>query len=233
MTRMTNAVPSRSNRALYAVSLVVLALGTSLVVAAEPKSLFGSALITGADNRISVTRVPVIDSTGKVTYKEVTIDFEVSSTGVLTLAPSSPTITPSPSLITSGFKAGKYKDARGNKYVVTGPSVIPNTTRTTWSLAFTTGPDATQFSMSWTTGPIAGHPNQSSLTARSITTEAYSWGIVGSEAFLSGYFPFIYWGNHGYVVGAAQAGGQLVLHLFSDLNNVEDGSVSLLSCTAC
>lgn len=65
--------------------------------AAPPKSSFGSALITGADNRISVTRVPVISSTGVVTYKDVTIDFEVGSTGVLTLAPFSPTITASPS----------------------------------------------------------------------------------------------------------------------------------------
>jgi len=200
--------------------------------AATPKSSFGSALITGADNRISVTRVPVISSTGAVTYKNVTIDFEVSSTGVLTLAPFSPIIAASPSLITSGFKAGNYRDGRGNKYAVTGPSVIPETTRTAWSLALTSGPDASQFSLSWVTGPIAGHPNQSSLAARSITTTAYSWGIVGSESLITGSFPFIQWGNNGYVAGAAQAGNQLVLHLFRNLDNLEDGNVSLTFCTA-
>ncbi len=232
MPSITNAILAHSSRALCAASFVVLAFGTSLTMAATPTSYFGSALITGTNNRISVTRVPVIDSAGTVTYKDVTINFVVNSTGGLSFT-SSP-ITPSPALITSGFKAGTYKDTRGNKYAVTGPSVIPGTTRTAWSLAFTTGPDAAQFSMSWVTGPIAGHPNQSSLTARSITTTAYSWGTVGVEQFKTSSFPFSYWGNYARVVGAAQAGNQLVFHLFSNIDNIEDDSVSLQFCpSAC
>ncbi len=122
-----------TNRILCILSLIVLALGTNLAEAVTPKAAFGSALITGANNRISVSRVPVINSTGVVTYKDITINFEVSSSGVLTMAPFNPTITASPSLITSGFKAGNYKDGRGNKYVLSGPSVVPGTTRTAWS----------------------------------------------------------------------------------------------------
>jgi hypothetical protein len=228
---------SNTNRALCVLNLLVLALGTNLAEAVTPRAAFGSALITGAEKRISVSRVPVINSAGVVTYKDITINFEVSSSGVLTLAPFNPTITASPSLLTSGFKAGNYKDGRGNKYVVSGPSAIPNTTRTAWSMAFVSGPDATQFSMGWVTGPITGHPNESSLKARRITTTAYSWGIVGSENEPPGYtsFPFYTWGtNRGHVVGAAQAGNQVVFHLFSDLDNIEDGSVSLTLCaTVC
>src|SRR5215470_7709155 len=101
MTRTANAKSIHLNRVFYILSLGVL-LGTGLSGAAEPQpsfgsaiipvprpagpqSFFGSALITGANNRITVTRVPVIDSRGKVTYRDITIDFEVSSTGVLTL----------------------------------------------------------------------------------------------------------------------------------------------------
>jgi hypothetical protein len=232
MKRTANALPKRLNRAICTLSLLGMAISTNLAMAAiaTPNAYFGSALITGADNRISVSRVPVIDSAGTVTYKDLTIDFDVSSVGELNMSAYNPTITASPALITSGFKAGNYKDARGNKYAVTGPSVIPGTTRTTWSLAFVTGADASQFSMSWVTGPITGHPNQSSLTARSITTTAYSWGIVGAVSPISGLFPFNGWLNAN-VVGAAQAGDQLVLHYFKAGDNIEDASVSLTYCT--
>ncbi len=73
-------------------------------MAATPNAYFGSALITGANNRISVSRVPVINSAGAVTYKDLTFNFDVSSAGVLSMLAFNPTITASPSLITSGFK---------------------------------------------------------------------------------------------------------------------------------
>ena len=228
-----------TNRILCILSLIVLALGANLAEAVTPRAAFGSALITGADKRISVSRVPVINSTGVVTYKDITINFEVSSAGVLTMAPFNPTITASPSLLTTGFKAGNYKDGRGNKYIVSGPSAIPNTTRTAWSLAFVSGLDTTQFSMGWVTGPIVGHPNQPSLALLKITTTAYSWGIVGSGSVKEFDFPFYNWHNGGHVVGAAQAGNQVVFHLFkaggySGGDNIEDGSVSLTLCaTVC
>ena len=128
MTLSTNVSTTRLNRAFCTLSLVVLVLGSNSSYAATPNAYFGSALITGADNRISVTRVPVINSAGVVTYQDLTIDFDVTSTGVLNMSPYNPTITASPSLITKSFKAGDYKDAHGNKYTVTGPSVIPGTT---------------------------------------------------------------------------------------------------------
>lgn len=229
MASTINVIAIRSNRALRAASFAILAFGTGLAVAATPTSYFGSALITGTNNRISITRVPVINSAGTVTYKDLTINFVVDSAGTLTFGPS--TIAASPSLIASGFKAGTYKDARGNKYSVGGPSVIPGTTRTAWSLALISGPDATQFSIGWVTGPIAGHPNQASLTARSITSTAYSWGIAGAETYISSSFPFYFWGDYGNVVGAAQAGNQISFHLFSNSDNIEDDSVSLQLCT--
>ncbi len=204
-----------------------LALGANVASAATPRAKFDSALVTGSTDRISVTRVPVVDSAGKTAYKDVTIDFEVDEAGTLMLAPFSPTIEAAPSLVTSGFKAGNYKDTRGNTYKLAGPSVVPGTTRTMWSLSLAVATsDASFFSMNWTTGPIAGHPNQSSLTARNITSTAFSWGIVGDGHAAISYFPFYGW-NYGEVVGAAQVGNQLVLHLFENLDNIEDSNVSL------
>jgi len=203
---------------------VGLALGANLVSADTPRASFGSALITGADNRITVTRVPVIDSAGKVTYRDVTVNFNVSNTGALTLG--TPTNNPSPNLVTSGFQAGDYKDSRGNVYKVTGPSVIPGTTRTLWALALVSaGFDATKFSMSWVTGSVAGHPNQSSLTPRKITSSSFSWGIVGARDGSSA-FPFWGWDNSE-VVGAAQAGNQIVFYLFEGADDIADKSMTL------
>ncbi len=200
-----------------------LALGPGLASAATPRAVLGSATITAADNRLTVTRVPVINSAGAVTYKDVTLNFQVDAAGTLILAPA--TIAASPNLVTSGFMAGNYKDTRGNTYSVSGPSVIPGTTRTVWSLVFTAGPDASQFSMNWVTGPVVGHPNESSLKARNITSTAFSWGIVGAEDATNN-FPFYLWGGGGHVVGAAQAGNQIVFH-FYDNGNIEDDNVSL------
>lgn len=205
--------------------------------ATTPKPFFQSALITGAANTIAASRVPVIDSAGNVTYKDVTLRFNVSGTGALSLAPGNLVITNSPTLVTSGFKPGNYKDSSGNKYVLSGPSAIPGSTRTAWSLAFTSGSQAKQFSASWTTGPIAGHPNQSSLGRIKMTSTAYtgySWGIAGNVAYISSDFPFDEWGNQGNVIGAVQAGEQVVLHLFKigDEDSVEDDSVSLVRCAA-
>ncbi len=224
MTRIADTSFTRRHPLLWGLFLG-LALGANVVSAATPRASFGSALITSADNRISVTRVPVINSAGAVSYKDVTINFTVDTAGTLTAGAT--TINASPNLVTSGFQAGNYRDARGNTYKVTGPSVIPGTTRTMWSLVFVSGPDATQLSMSWVTGPITGHPNQSSLTVRNITSTAYSWGIIGDAKYLSSNFPFYGWGNGAYVVGAAQAGTQLILNAFSNLDNIVDDSVSL------
>lgn len=220
------------SKTLSSLGFAVLVLNTNLAAAATtPNAYFESAVITGSGNYINVSRVPVVDSTGKVTYKDINIEFEVNNAGVLNMAAFSPTITASPALITSGFKAGYYKDARGNKYQVTGPSVIPNTTRTVWSLAFVAGSDVKQFSMSWITGPVIGHPNQPSLDYNKITTNAYSWGLMGSASGGVSGFPFLNW-NNANVVGAVQAGNQLVLHYFtSNANNVEDASASLTYCT--
>ena len=216
-------------------SYLVVAITSGVAIgvnAATPTSYFQSSVITGSNNQISVQRVPVTDVNGKVTYKNVTIDFTVSATGTLLDNPA--LITAAPSLVTNGFVQGKYKDTHGYVYALSGPSVVPSTSRTAWSLTLVAAPTGIKpnFSVNWITGSIAGHPIESVLTYNKIVSAAYSWGLMGTNSFGGGE-AFSYWYTNS-VIGANQAGNQLVLHLYyNNGNNLEDGSVSLTYCPTC
>jgi len=199
-----------------------------------PTSFFESSVITGSNNRISVQRVPVVDANGKVTYKNLTIDFTVSNTGVLLDKPA--LITAAPVLYTPNFVAGKYKDGSGYTYALSGPSVVPGTSRTAWSLILIAAPAGLSlfnFSLNWITGVIAGHPIEAMLKKDGLTTTNYSWGTVGTNGLNNSTWNFSGWPVSA-IVGAIQSGNQLSIHLYkNDVNNVEDGSVSLLYCPTC
>jgi hypothetical protein len=84
--------------------------------AAPPDMLLQSANLSDSGNTLNVTRVPVRDSTGKITYKDIELTFDISNTGVVTLGPGSPVVTTSPSLNVAGFRAGIYKDTDKRHY---------------------------------------------------------------------------------------------------------------------
>jgi hypothetical protein len=217
------------NQTLNAIVLTGLTFTASVAIAATPTAFMGSATINTTENRIEATYVPVQDASGKVVYKNVLLDFQVDDAGNLSLAVGSPTITPAPILPTTKFKAGQYKDANGKKYTVAGPSVIPGTARTSWSLVSNAIP---QISLNWITGNVIGHPNQTILNLKKITSNGFSWGTVGFNSSSSG-TPFYNWQN-GSVVGAVQSVNQITFHLFQNNDNIEDASVSLQYCnTVC
>ena len=156
------------------------------------------------------------------------MQFDVDGlTGKPTITPLFPTIVTSPSVTVGNFKPGTYKDGRGDKYAVGGPNIVAGG-RTSWSIAMLPNPSGGFVNATWTTGPIAGHPNQASLTARTITSTAFSWGVMGASGNLYG-GPFWIW-SQGAVIGASQTGNSLALHLFLDLNAIEDSNVSLTLC---
>lgn len=211
--------------------LASISLANVAIAAQTPTAYFGSATVNTSNNRIQATGVPVQDANGAIVYKNIALDFQVDAAGNVSLVADSPTITTTPRLVTSGFKAGNYKDALGTVYTVSGPSAIPGSTRSSWSLVAN---GSTQFSASWITGKISGHPNQDSLTVRNITSTAFTWGTVGVNGFqfVSGAV-FNSWAPSA-VVGVTQAGNQLVLHLFVNYDAIEDSSVALQYCnTAC
>ena len=219
------------------IKLALIGLASALAghsaLAATPTMQAESATLSGASNTVVITRVPTTTATGAVKYWNITLQFDVDGlTGKPTIAPLFPTIVTSPSVSVGNFKPGTYKDGKGFKYTVGGPNIVAGG-RTSWSISMQ--PDAPNvgfiFNAAWTTGPIAGHPNQASLTARAITSTAFSWGIVGSnnDFNIGGTFTRYVW-EPGIVVGASQTGNSLVLHAFQDLNATEDSNVSLTLC---
>ena len=217
----------RTGTKLALISLASALAGHS-ALAATPTMQAESATLSGANNTVVITRVPTTTATGAVKVWNITLQFDVDGlTGKPTIAPLFPTIVTSPSVTVSNFKPGAYKDGRGNKYTVGGPNIVAGG-RTSWSISMQPNAGGAIFSAAWTTGFIAGHPNQASLTERAITSTAFSWGISGSSTQDSS-GPFYGWST-GRVVGAAQTGNSLVLHLFSDLNATEDSNASLTFC---
>jgi len=222
MMKFVNITPRDFRNALTATALVVSA-GTAS--AAPPDMLLQSANVSGSGNTLNVTRVPVRDSTGKVTYKDIELSFDVSNTGVVTLGPGSPVVTTSPSLNVAAFRAGIYKDSLKRHVQVSGPSVLAGG-RTGWTISWIDPTAGNHFNATWATGAVTGHPNETTLKAYGITTTAYSWGVIGSNnhVFLSGWYP-------SYVFGAAQTGDTLTLHYFES-DTVEDAAWIFTRCPA-
>ena len=119
---------------------LVMAASVSMTAQAQtsPGMALENSTIAGAGNVISVTRVPVRNSTGVVSYKNIDIQFSIDNAGAVTLAPTFPKISTSAAPIPSSFKAGTYKSADGLKYTVTGPSIF-SASRVAWRLDLVAG----------------------------------------------------------------------------------------------
>ena len=206
--------------------------GVAAANAAVPATfLEQSSSITGASDTLKISRLPVRPATGPIQYYDVEFKLQVDATGAPVLAPSSPVIGLSPSLLSAAFKAGKYKDPSGNVYTVTGPGAAAGG-RTNWTLLLTkkgTACPTCTFDANWTTGPILGHPLEVKIKAQAITVSAYSYGTV-QNAGSGGYLYYCSYYNR--IVGYVQVGNNLVLHGFCNGNNVESGQVTLSYCTA-
>ena len=218
----------------FALAAIVSVLASQAVLAVTPTMQSQSATLSGASNQVVITRVPITDQFGAVKYWDIQLQFTLDPlTGKPSVSTGFPTVVTSPSITVGNFKPGTYRDSLGRKYTVGGPNVAAGG-RTSWSLAADPSASGLVVSVAWTTGPIAGHPNQASLNDRAITSTAFSWGTMGSSN--DGYpssLPFYYW-SVGSVVGASQTGNTLSLHLFRDLNAVEDSTATLIFCsTAC
>ena len=217
----------------FALAAIVSVLASQAVLAVTPTMQSQSATLSGASNQVVITRVPITDQFGAVKYWDIQLQFTLDPlTGKPSVSTGFPTVVTSPSITVGNFKPGTYRDSLGRKYTVGGPNVAAGG-RTSWSLAAVPSASGHVVSVAWTTGPIVGHPNQASLNARAITSTAFSWGTMGASNDSSGPFQQFTWTN-GSVVGASQTGNNLSLHLFQDLNAVEDSTTTLTFCsTAC
>jgi hypothetical protein len=188
--------------------------------------------ISGIGDKIYMTRVPVKTSAGTIVYRDVTISFDVSASGGLTMTAGYPIVVASPPLITGNFRAGNYKDTFGHKYVVASPGALGGG-RTKWTLkwAIPAG-QAGALDVTWVTGPVAGHPFEERLRAHNISASTYSWGIVGQASTTTPGFPYPPFGvQSGGAIGVWQTGDQLEIHVFTG-SGVDVGHFFLTRCAA-
>jgi hypothetical protein len=151
-----------------------------------PHAEFPNSTLTGANNTITATRVPVVDSTGAIHYRDITLLFDVedsSSAGVsVTLASGYPTVVPSATpILIEGFQAGTYVAPTGAKIAVTGPGVASGGA-TEWSLAQSGTTCSFPFSATWYVGQNANNPLYARLKKAGITSTAYSYGLLGTSS---------------------------------------------------
>ena len=87
-----------------ALSLTLLA---TPAIAANPTSFLQYGVISGQGQTITLTRIPVTNARGAVSYYDGSISFIVAPTGTLG---TNPTVTfiPSPTLTTAQFQPGRY-----------------------------------------------------------------------------------------------------------------------------
>jgi hypothetical protein len=197
MIVIANQLNSRSRFTRLAVIALMFAtvwLGNACALAADldalasaasvPYSLFQYATLTGSSNTLTATFVPIVTA-GGTSYWNITLDFNVSSTGVLTVASLQQTQAPPP--IVSSFRAGTYcasPNVGNGKACITvgGPGETSGGT-TEWSLTAAPGSWADTYpeSATWYVGPLASSPLASRLAAAKITSTDYSYGTVGAQ----------------------------------------------------
>ena len=159
-----------------------------------PYLLFQSSTLSGSGNTISVTQLPVVTSTG-ISYKNVSLLFDVDSQGNLTLASGYPIVTVPTRPIVSAFKAGTYvgpPTILGGKavIVVSGPSVGPGGS-TEWSLTSGSGADPCTYpdtAVWYAVQALANSPLATRLKSANITSTMSSYGVGRSQCTTDGYY---------------------------------------------
>ena len=183
-----------------------------------PQAYFQYSALTGSGDTMLATRVPAIDSSGKTHYWDVTLLFDVDSSGNLTLAAGYPIITPSPNLLTSAFQAGNYVGPStdcGGSFLTTisGPGVVSGGA-TEWSLAASSGACSTTYptSADWYVGPYNSSPLLTRLKAAGISQTVYQ--AYGGWGTGSGYDSGDNWGTNT-LMAFSQDGGSITITSFT------------------
>lgn len=216
--------------ALGAVAFFAVAVSTALngvhaqdqqedEAAALPSSYaqFQYATITGTNNVLNVTMLPVVTPKGTI-YKNLTLQVTANAEGGITVEPA--TVVPAPAILATAFKAGKYigpssiNDGK-NQITVTGPGVVPGGT-SVWSLVSSSEPSVCTYPISgtWYVGPIANNPLAARLKKAGISSTAYTWGTAGNGNGPTGCNPNLNW-SAGSIIGVSQTGNSITFSSFT------------------
>jgi hypothetical protein len=208
----------------------LLIIGAASASAATPAAqLHNAFLINAQDARLNLNRVPVTDSNGVVKYFDIALGFNVAANGTLSINPSLTKFTPSPNLITGAFKPGRYSNTIAGQWCVyhLGSPAPVGGSRTAGSLT-SEGSSDCALAIDWVTGPVQGHPDQARLQQAGITTNAYSWGTLGT---VGDDFTYLGW-RSGHLVGVVQTGNSFVVRNYGTDNRV-DLTANFTFCPSC
>jgi hypothetical protein len=184
-----------------------------------PGPQFQYAALTGSGNTITLTRVPVMTSTGQTIYQDITLQFDNDGNGNLTLTSGFPVFALSPGLLVASFQPGKYVGPGNGKAIITvnGPGVAGGGS-TAWSTSTTSDSDSCTVptSATWYVGPIDNNPMAVRLKKANITSTAWSYGISGNGiAFSCGGSLSFHWSN-GSIIGVSQTGNTITFASFTN-----------------
>ncbi|MFO1037806.1 MAG: hypothetical protein U1E45_13245 [Geminicoccaceae bacterium] len=168
-------------RAFSAHSLVAVAALALLLpgaAQAQQKAMLEKSATYALDNKIRSFRVPVLDSTGKAKYYDVTVTLTVNTNGTLG---SSATVvsTFSPNVTTLVIPPGTYKATDGTTCIVTNMNLTNGRVQSNLRCALNTN----RLEIAAATGPVSpDHPFYSALKYASIDmlpeVNTKTWGIV-------------------------------------------------------
>jgi hypothetical protein len=179
-----------------------------------PSILLQYASVVSAAYTITITRAPVTTSTGAVIYEDITLQFAVGATGQITFASSEPTVVPSPNLLVAGFEAGTYVNAAVGEnmgFVLAGPGIGAGVSVWSITLAATYWYATTPGNATFWVGPIANSPIAARLTAAKITSNDWSYGVLGTqEAYAAPYW------SVGDLLGFSQVGNTVTVARFTN-----------------
>jgi len=215
---------------LARIIMLAAACGAVSFAQTTPYAEFQYSTITGTGDTITVTRLPVVTSTG-TTYVNVVVQFDVAADGTLTISSGYPQIVASPSTLIHGFLAGNYTGPSadsGYDITVSSPGVTA-AGATEWSLATSASAtcNTTPTTATWYVfgGSMTKNPLYPRLKAAGITQQIYAsyggWGTTGTQVCGGG----IVWGSNT-LIGLSQTGKALAITSFTynggDKNQPQD-----------
>lgn len=179
-----------------------------------PYALFQFATLTGTGNTITGVLVPVVLSNGTIVYDNVTLAFNVSSSGALSLGSLTSAAAQIP--VIAGFEAGQYfgpSTINGGKNIinVSGPGVATGGV-TEWTLAAANGASGCTYpgTATWYVGPLADSPLAGRVKAAGITATNLYFGVGNSSSCSYGEF---WWEDP--LLGFSQVGNTITIVSFS------------------
>ena len=189
-----------------------------------PTALFQQATLTGSNNTITATQIPVVTTSGTVVYLSATVQFNVDANGNLTISAGSPQITSAPMVINGSFKAGTYV---GPSTVLSGKAIISvagpgvgNGGYTTWTLTAGNGADPSTYpsSATWYVGPIANSPLAARVSKAGITSTMLYYGTASTQANNNtSTVGYQYWGgaDSNALIGVSQVNNTITFSSFT------------------